>query len=278
MKPRRIAHAMSRNRLPRPAAPALALPLLLVACGLLGSAGGAAAQFPPEELKNLQILPKDIGIQELIATMRGFAGALGTRCHYCHVGEAGQPLSTYDFASDEKPTKRTARVMLRMVQDVNRRLASELGKEPPARVEVRCETCHRGLNRPVFLEDVLSQELADKGVEATVARYRELRERYHGSHSYNFKDWVLSGLAGDLARAGKTDDALTLLALALEFHPQSSDVYATRAEVHRQRGDRAQAIADLEKAMALNAEMAPFLRPRLDQLKAEAEADPEGRP
>ena len=33
--------------------------------------------------------------------MPGFTRALGVRCSYCHVGEEGESLSTYDFASDD---------------------------------------------------------------------------------------------------------------------------------------------------------------------------------
>ena len=71
------------------------------------------AQFPPDSLVNLQVLPEDIEVRELIGTMRGFALGLGVRCEHCHVGEEGQPLSTFDFPADEKPTKAKAREMLR---------------------------------------------------------------------------------------------------------------------------------------------------------------------
>jgi hypothetical protein len=40
------------------------------------------------------------------------------------VGEEGADLSTFDFASDEKPTKKTARLMLQNLNDINAKLAS----------------------------------------------------------------------------------------------------------------------------------------------------------
>jgi hypothetical protein len=64
----------------------------------------------PEEPENLQVLPDGVKGRELGAIMRGFAGALGVRCQYCHAGKAGQELkpfdlTTFDFTLDEKPTK-----------------------------------------------------------------------------------------------------------------------------------------------------------------------------
>ena len=69
--------------------------------------GGRGPQPAP---KNLQVLPKDTTRQQINPIMRGFTRALGVRCPYCHVGEEGADMSTFDFASDEKPTKKTARL------------------------------------------------------------------------------------------------------------------------------------------------------------------------
>src|SRR5690349_23794173 len=72
---------------------------------------------PP--FKNLQVFPKDIARPQLIANMKFFSQSLGVRCTFCHVGVEGQPLSTYDFASDTKKEKSTARKMLAMVHRIN---------------------------------------------------------------------------------------------------------------------------------------------------------------
>ena len=76
--------------------------------------GTAQAQFPPDSFTNLQVLPEDIGTRELIGTMRSFALGLGVRCSFCHVGEEGRPLATFDFAADDKAEKLKAREMIRM--------------------------------------------------------------------------------------------------------------------------------------------------------------------
>ena len=72
-----------------------------------------------DDPSNLQVLPADISAAELGETMKSFAMGTGYRCSNCHVGEEGQPLTTYDFASDEKELKQTARRMLKMVRDIN---------------------------------------------------------------------------------------------------------------------------------------------------------------
>src|SRR6188508_365688 len=106
------------------------------------------AQFPPEKLKNLKVFPKDIPVRALIDTMAGFTRALGVRCTFCHVGEEGKPLSTYDFKSDEKHTKEAARVMLGMVAAINGAQLGKLEHRHEPRITVTCATCHRGVSEP----------------------------------------------------------------------------------------------------------------------------------
>jgi hypothetical protein len=110
-----------------------------------GAPGGARGPQPPP--KNLQVLPKDTTRQQLNPIMRGFTRALGVRCPFCHVGEEGADLSTFDFASDEKPTKKTARIMLQNLIDTNARFAS-IGDKPAGEPRVSCWTCHRGEQKP----------------------------------------------------------------------------------------------------------------------------------
>ena len=71
----------------------------------------------PQTFTNLQVLPKDIPRAQLVATMRGFAGALGGRCTHCHVGPDN--LQGMDFAIDEKGTKKVARTTLPDVLRLN---------------------------------------------------------------------------------------------------------------------------------------------------------------
>ena len=106
----------------------------------------AAAPPPPPQFKNLQVLPKDLTREQMGPIMKSFAQSLGVRCAHCHVGEEGKPLSTFDFASDAKRAKQTARAMLRMVHKIN---AEDFGVKDFKDVKVTCFTCHRGAAKPL---------------------------------------------------------------------------------------------------------------------------------
>lgn len=113
----------------------------LCAVVLAALAAVAAAQAPqtpqrrePPKPKNLQVLPADIPVPQLIAKMRYIAGSLGVECGFCHVRG--------DFSSDQKDTKLIARKMLKMVDTINK-------DNFDGREEVNCYTCHRGATHPV---------------------------------------------------------------------------------------------------------------------------------
>ena len=126
----------------------------MLAMAIAATAAGAAAfaqQWTPPAPKNLQVLPKDTPPRAVVATMRSFAQGLGVRCQYCHVFKGTNPddLAAFDFASDEKENKKTARVMLRMVMSVNEQL-KDVGEPAPAgELKVTCYTCHRGEEHPL---------------------------------------------------------------------------------------------------------------------------------
>ena len=104
-----------------------------------------AFAVPP--FKNLKVFPKDIGRADLLSNMKFFSQSLGVRCSYCHVGEEGKPLSTFDFASDAKEKKQTARKMLAMAHRINSQDFDQA--EDPGRLKVTCYTCHRGSTKPL---------------------------------------------------------------------------------------------------------------------------------
>jgi hypothetical protein len=112
-----------------------------------GGGGEKKAAAPPPV--NLQVLPKDWTRQQVVQVMQAFNMALGVRCNHCHVEMAGaQPNAEgnipIDAAPDDKQTKKTARVMMRMVQQINETFSGQLGKPAAEVVRVQCVTCHRG--------------------------------------------------------------------------------------------------------------------------------------
>ena len=110
------------------------------------SASPLRAQIP-DEFSNLQLLDAGVEKNRLVSIMKDWANGLGVRCNHCHVGP--EDLQGMDFASDEKPEKRTARKMLEMSRVINRELTRDLPiAEGRRSMVVSCFTCHRGQPRP----------------------------------------------------------------------------------------------------------------------------------
>src|SRR5882762_33266 len=211
---------------------------LVVALGVLAAPAALVSQalghFPPDSLINVKIIPKNTPVMQVVGMMRNFAGALGVRCHFCHVGQEGMPLGQFDFAKDEKRTKLTARQMMRMVEEINRRLDTlPEHAQMTSHVEVTCQTCHRGVSRPMPLEQLIQETATSAGADSAARAYRALRERYYGRASYDFGEPTLDVAAFRLARAGKYDEAFAILRLNEEQFPASSNLAAFREAVRR---------------------------------------------
>lgn len=98
----------------------------------------AAQQDKPTEQvqKNIKVLT-GLPQWQLIPVMNYMAASMGRRCNYCHVNNNGQ----WDYASDDKQEKNTAREMIKLVLDTNKNTFK-------GNVEVGCYTCHRGRSQP----------------------------------------------------------------------------------------------------------------------------------
>jgi tetratricopeptide (TPR) repeat protein len=204
----------------------------------------------PERAKNLKVLPKDTPKEKLTATMVGFTRSLGVRCPFCHVGQEGQPLTTFDFVSDKKPEKDVARGMMKMVRDVNKNL-TKMKIPGPGRAEVQCITCHRGRPRPLTLSDELSGVYDAAGIDSTVARYNLLHDRFYGAGSYDFTERSLNEFGASLMAKGKSDDAVRIFQLNVQQNPNSSFAYSSLADAYAAAGQKDLAIQNYEKAIQL---------------------------
>ena len=77
--------------------------------------------------------------------MHKWSAELGTGCKTCHVadpknvGPDGKPRLNY--ADDSKEEKKTARVMFKMMEDINMNYVSKIDSSG---APVTCGTCHRG--------------------------------------------------------------------------------------------------------------------------------------
>jgi tetratricopeptide (TPR) repeat protein len=220
-----------------------------VAIAALTAAAPGAAQ---QEFENLQVLSPDLTRPELTSIMRGFTVALGVRCSTCHVGVEGEPLNTYDMASDDKPMKRKAREMLRMVQAINGEFLASLPDRGDPALGVTCSTCHGGVSRPEPLGALLARVASGEGGDAAAARYRELRQRYFGTRAYDFGEASLQAAMEALMGAEDAASALSIGAVATEFFPESTVIAAFVGQAHEMHGDTQAAIAAYRRALELD--------------------------
>ena len=225
--------------------------LLLAALARSSSATSQEAWTWPEKGKNLLVLPRDFPKERLAAVMKGFTRTLGVRCTYCHVGEEGKPLRTYDFVSDQNPNKQRAREMYLMLGDINGHL-KKIEPSGDKRVNMWCGTCHQGRPRPMTLEEALGEAYRKDGVTAAVARYRELRERYYGRGAYDFGEGSLDAFGSELLEKGDHDGAIAVFRLNAQEFPQSGDVWESLAGGYLAAGQKSLAKIYYRKSLEVD--------------------------
>jgi hypothetical protein len=129
--------------------------------------GGAAEHHHHDEPAptNLKVLPKDMTGEQVHELMHKWAGDLGAECSTCHAADPNRKMPNgrpaLNFADDSKEEKNTARLMYRMMGDINKNYLSKVkdhdhdhdhdkarDKEEAA---LSCGTCHRGhVHPPAF--------------------------------------------------------------------------------------------------------------------------------
>ncbi|MEO7963776.1 MAG: hypothetical protein ABIT38_07695 [Gemmatimonadaceae bacterium] len=85
---------------------------------------------------------------------------------------------------------------------------------------------------------------------------------------FDFGEPALVGVADELSRAKRIDDAMKLLNLNLEFYPRSTMTITAVAQSLAQKGDTAAAIATVNKALDDDPNN-PMLKRMLSGLKGE---------
>jgi tetratricopeptide (TPR) repeat protein len=195
---------------------------------------------------------------DLGARMQIISQALGVTCGYCHTAERG--------SGQPEPKKDIARAMMAMTRDINAKIEAATGAPSTPVTQVECITCHRGIPIPKQLSDILTQTLKNQGVEAAIAQYKDLRNRYYGSAAYDFGDATMINIAQPIATR-RPDDALALLNAQLEFNPKSAKTLTAIAYAYTRKFDDATAITYLERALEIEPENGA-VQGQLEQLKS----------
>src|SRR5436189_1660263 len=116
------------------------------------AAGVFALPRPANEYTNLKVLPKNISSKNLSRIMiDDFEDGLGVSCGFCHAEE--KDSHKLDYASDAKPEKKIARLMMQMTIGINKNYFKL--KHPligDSTLVINCTTCHNGQPHPGDLE------------------------------------------------------------------------------------------------------------------------------
>ncbi|HKA02537.1 MAG TPA: c-type cytochrome [Candidatus Solibacter sp.] len=123
---------------------------------VLALAGAVSAQTPDvktaeQQYKNITAL-KGTPADQLGPAMQFISASLGVTCEFCHV--QGK------FEADDKNAKKTAREMIAMQNMINKEAFR-------GRLQVTCNTCHRGAARPVAVPNVLESDTVSTPASAT---------------------------------------------------------------------------------------------------------------
>lgn len=199
---------------------------------------------------NLQVLPPAISHDSLMDVMGGFTSGLGVGCDFCHVPKAPGSRDM-DFAADTKEEKLIARAMITMTRDINQAYIGKIEELHERRVQVECVTCHRGQPRPEQLLDLLKRVYQSKGWAGVDSTYRALRNRYYGSHTFDFSEQALVHLAFALPE-DKDADIIAALQLNAEFNPNSAFNQWALGHEYLSMGDTVQAVTALKRALEID--------------------------
>jgi tetratricopeptide (TPR) repeat protein len=128
----------------------------------------------------------------------------------------------------------------------------------------------QGKERKKSVFEPLYHALKDDGVEAAVARYRELKR--DSPDEYELDDVVLAEIGLKLLKRDRVAPAVRFLEVSLEESPDAPYAYYVHyqlAQAHQRLGERDAAIRDCENALALQPDSQPVAG-LLEQLKNES--------
>jgi pimeloyl-ACP methyl ester carboxylesterase len=107
------------------------------------------------------------------------------------------------------------------------------------------------IRRIVFpsVQNALERAIKERGVDAAVALYRQMRQRYPAEF---FRESTLNTLGYQQLRAQHTPEAVALFKLNVEMYPKGFNAYDSLGKAYMAQGDREAAINNYRKSLALN--------------------------
>ncbi len=96
----------------------------------------------------------------------------------------------------------------------------------------------------------LGETVVNRGVDAAVARYRDLRRT--NPDGYSFDERALNRLGYMLLRKDRNANAIAIFKLNVEEYPQSGNVYDSLAEAYAKDGQKQLAIANYRKCLEVD--------------------------
>jgi tetratricopeptide (TPR) repeat protein len=159
-----------------------------------------------------------------------------------------------------------ARAMIAMTRDLNARISEATGKSAADATQVTCVTCHHGVTIPGQLSDIVAKATVEQSPDEAIALYKDLRQRYYGGQSYDFREETLLDAAQRVVRIDPLA-SIPLLRLNLEYYPQSVRSYIQIAYAYTRKLDDEAAIAALQKALEIEPENG-VVKGQLEQLKS----------
>ncbi|HEX8140447.1 MAG TPA: FKBP-type peptidyl-prolyl cis-trans isomerase [Pyrinomonadaceae bacterium] len=103
------------------------------------------------------------------------------------------------------------------------------------------------------LSETLSQTLQEKGIEAAVAQYHELKSR--GLADVYVSEGDMNAWGYRLLQNNQVREAIEVFKLNVEAYPNSANVYDSLAESYAVHGDKQLAIDNYRKALELNPQL-----------------------
>jgi dienelactone hydrolase len=104
--------------------------------------------------------------------------------------------------------------------------------------------------RTLSLVQVLGRTLRERGAEAAVKQYYDLKKNQ--ADRYDFGEPELNTLGYLLLREGRTKDAIEIFKLNVAVFPEGFNTYDSLGEAYMANGDRELAIKNYQKSLALN--------------------------